>query len=76
MTVLTSPNIADAIPLLDRAIELDPNFAMACSLRGAVLYNLLEVKRATDDAAKAYALSGISEREKLRIAALYYWNVE
>jgi eukaryotic-like serine/threonine-protein kinase len=76
-SVLSSGNAADAIPLLDRAIELDPHFALAYSSRGSVLYNLLETKRALEDYAKAYVLSdGVSEREKLRIAASYYRNVD
>ena len=75
--VLKSPNIADSIPLLDRAIELDPKFALAYSMRGSVLFNLQEYKRAADDQAKAYALSGgLSEREKLRVAAFYYFDVD
>jgi len=62
---------------LDRAIELDPKFALAYANRGNVLYNLLETKRATEDYARAYSLSdGVGEKEKLRIAALYYTAVE
>jgi DNA-binding winged helix-turn-helix (wHTH) protein/tetratricopeptide (TPR) repeat protein len=75
--ILSSANPADTIPLFDRAIELDPNFALAYSSRGSVFYNLQETKRALEDYAKAYSLSeGVSEREKLRIAAAYYRNVD
>jgi tetratricopeptide (TPR) repeat protein len=75
--MLSSVNAADAIPLLDRAIALDPNFALAYSSRGSVLYNRQEIRRAVEDYAKAYSLSdGISEREKLRITAAYYRNVD
>jgi DNA-binding winged helix-turn-helix (wHTH) protein/tetratricopeptide (TPR) repeat protein len=75
--ILASSNAADAMPLLDRAIELDPKFALAYASRGSVLYNLQEFRRASEDYAKAYALSGgVSEKEKLRIAAVYYRNVD
>jgi DNA-binding winged helix-turn-helix (wHTH) protein/predicted Zn-dependent protease len=75
MTV--SSNVADAIPLFDRAIELDPKFALAYAARGRVLFNLQEHKRAAEDDAKAYALSGdVSEREKLSIAARFYALVD
>jgi tetratricopeptide (TPR) repeat protein len=75
--MLTSANIADAIPLLDLAIDLDPRFALAYSLRGSIHYNLQEFKRSSDDHARAYALSGgLSEKEKLRVAAMYYWVVD
>jgi DNA-binding winged helix-turn-helix (wHTH) protein/tetratricopeptide (TPR) repeat protein len=70
-------NIADSIPLFDRAIELDPQFALAYAARGRVLVNLQESKRAAEDYTKAYALSkGVSEREKLAIAARFYASVD
>ncbi len=73
----SSANTADAIPLFDRAIELDPNFALAFMGRGAVLYSLNETKRAAEDYEKAYALSeGVTERERLRITADYYTAVD
>jgi eukaryotic-like serine/threonine-protein kinase len=75
--MLASPSAADAIPLFDRAIELDPKFALAYAARGRLLLNLQEGKRASEDYAKAYALSdGASEREKLSIAAHYYYLVD
>jgi DNA-binding winged helix-turn-helix (wHTH) protein/tetratricopeptide (TPR) repeat protein len=75
--ILASSNAAGAIPLFDRAIELDSRFALAYAGRGSALYNLQEFKRASEDYAKANALSGgVSEREKLSIAALYYRNVD
>ncbi len=73
----TSANAADAIPLFDRAIELDPKFALAYAARGRLLFNLQEGKRAAEDYAKAYALSdGVSEMEKLSIAARFYSVVD
>jgi eukaryotic-like serine/threonine-protein kinase len=72
-----SSNVADAIPLFDRAIEIDPKFALAYAARGRVLTNLQEHKRAAEDYAKAFALSdGVSEREKLSITAHFYAFVD
>jgi serine/threonine protein kinase/Tfp pilus assembly protein PilF len=62
-----------ALPLLKRAIELDPNFAMAYVTLGTVYFNLSEMPLAIAATKKAYALSDrVSEREKLRIDSSYY----
>jgi DNA-binding winged helix-turn-helix (wHTH) protein/tetratricopeptide (TPR) repeat protein len=75
--LLASRNAADAIPLFDRAIELDPKFALAYAARGRLLANLQEHKRAAEDYAKAFALSDeVSEREKLSITAHFYAFVD
>jgi eukaryotic-like serine/threonine-protein kinase len=61
-----------AVPLLKRAIELDPNFAMAYARLGIVYSNLSQPALAADNIAKAYQLrDSTSEREKLIIAAQY-----
>ncbi len=60
-----------------RAIELDPNFAMAYARLGVVYINSGQVTKATHYFAKAYELSkNVSERERLYIAGHYYENVE
>jgi len=63
---------AAAIPLFERAISLDPNFAMAY-LRLAQAYQpLSENGRCAENTRKAYALRGrISESEKLAISSFY-----
>jgi Flp pilus assembly protein TadD len=67
---------AAALPYDQRAIELDPNFAMGYSAVGADYNSLGEVGRASDYITKAFQLrEHASEREKLRIAASYYLNV-
>jgi eukaryotic-like serine/threonine-protein kinase len=64
---------AEAIPFFKRAIEIDPNFAMAYA-RLAVSYgNLGQPSLAAENLRKAYTLrERVSEREKFHIAADYY----
>jgi eukaryotic-like serine/threonine-protein kinase len=64
---------AEAIPFFNRAIEIDPNFAMAYA-RLAVSYgNLGQASLAAENLKKAYARRDrVSEREKFHITADYY----
>ena len=67
---------AAALPYFQRAIELDPNFAMGYRSLGADYSTLSEVGRASEYFTKAFQLQEhASEREKLEIAADYYLNV-
>jgi tetratricopeptide (TPR) repeat protein len=62
-----------AIPLLKRAIELDPNFALAHANLGVSYANLGEAKLASESLQKAYELRNrVSERERFRVSADYY----
>ena len=62
-----------AMPHLKRAIELDPNFAMAYATLGVVYGNQSEREQASDCLKKAFDLKErASEREKLYISAHYY----
>jgi serine/threonine protein kinase len=62
-----------AIPHLKRAIELDPNFAMAYATLGVAYGNLTQQGLARDNLKKAFDLKErASEREKLYISAHYY----
>jgi DNA-binding winged helix-turn-helix (wHTH) protein len=64
---------AAALPYFQRAIEIDPNFAMGYLLVGNYYNNLSEVGRASEYVTKAFQLrEHASEREKLSIAASYY----
>jgi tetratricopeptide (TPR) repeat protein len=66
---------AAALPYHQRAIELDPNFAMGYEVVGGDYASLGELGRASDYFAKAFQLrEHASEREKLHIAADYYQN--
>jgi eukaryotic-like serine/threonine-protein kinase len=63
---------AGVTTFLQRAISLDPNFAMAYAGLGANYFNLGEPIRAAESVRKAYELRGrTSEREKLSISSQY-----
>src|ERR1035438_7314169 len=65
-----------AMPFYKRAIELDPNFAMAHARLAAVHANLDEDALAEEEAQKAFDLrERTSELEKLYITDHYYSNV-
>jgi eukaryotic-like serine/threonine-protein kinase len=67
---------AAALPYHQRAIQLDPNFAMGYLVVGNDYHNLGELGRASEYYTKAFQLrEHASEREKLAIAATYYGNV-
>jgi len=67
---------AEAIPFMKRAIELDPNFAMAYVGISVEYANLGRASLAAENAKKAYDLRGrVSEREQYRISAFYFQNV-
>jgi eukaryotic-like serine/threonine-protein kinase len=64
---------AAAVPLLQRAIHLDPNFAMAYAALGASYFNLGEARLGAENAKKAYELrEHVSEREKFYIESHYH----
>jgi len=65
-----------AIPHLKRAIELDPNFAMAYATLGVAYDNQDDMLQASEYLKKAFDLKDrTSEREKLYISAHYYETV-
>jgi serine/threonine protein kinase/tetratricopeptide (TPR) repeat protein len=67
---------AAALPHLKRAVELDPNFAMAYATLGVAYSNQAAPKEAGDALRKAYDLrERASDREKLYIQAHYYDEV-
>src|SRR6266478_1288909 len=66
-------NDSAAVPYLQRAIAIDPNFATAYAVLGICFSNLGEAKQADDLLKKAYDLrERASEREKLYILSHYY----
>ncbi len=67
---------AAALPYNQRAIQLDPNFAMGYMAVGSEYFSLSQTGRASEYLAKAFELRDhASEREKLAITATYYLNV-
>jgi serine/threonine protein kinase/tetratricopeptide (TPR) repeat protein len=73
---LNEKGLAAALPYDQRAIELDPNFAMGYAAVGNDYNNLGEPGRASEYYTKAFQLrEHASEREKLGIAAAYYSHV-
>jgi serine/threonine protein kinase/Flp pilus assembly protein TadD len=69
-------NIPEAEGHYLRAVELDPNFAMAYARLGVVYTNSGQMGKMNKYFTKAYSLSShVSERERLYIASHYYLNV-
>jgi eukaryotic-like serine/threonine-protein kinase len=69
-------SISAALPYHQRAVELDPNFAMGYEEMGKDYLTLGEIGRASEYFTKAFQLrEHASEREKLDIIAGYYANV-
>jgi tetratricopeptide (TPR) repeat protein len=67
---------AAAVPLFQRAIRLDPNFAMAYAALGTSYFNLSETSLATEHNRRAYELrERVSERERFYIEARYHRSV-
>jgi serine/threonine protein kinase/predicted Zn-dependent protease len=62
-----------AIPLFERSIQLDPNFAMAYATLGTTYHNLGEKTLAAENTRKSYELrSRVSEWEKFYIESHYH----
>ncbi len=66
----------EAIPLYRRAVELDPNFAMAYAALGITYGTAREYDLAAQFSQRAFELrERVSEREKFYISARYYLDV-
>ncbi len=69
---MVKDDYASAIPFFQRAVSLDPNFAMAYARLGSSYGNLGETARSAENARQAYELrQRVSEREKFYIASHY-----
>ncbi|MGO9517674.1 MAG: tetratricopeptide repeat protein [Candidatus Korobacteraceae bacterium] len=65
-----------ALPFFKRALELDPNFAVAYNAIASSYNNLGEVARSQESVRKAFDLrEKLSEHERLSIEATYYLYV-
>jgi len=66
-------NEVEAIPFFKRAIELDPNFALAYAELGGTYLALGEPSQAAENIQKAYEVrEHVSNRERFYITALFY----
>jgi serine/threonine protein kinase/tetratricopeptide (TPR) repeat protein len=76
MTTRRTQGDFESLPFFRRAIELDPNFALAHARLGTVLVNLNERADAIHSATRAFELRDkVSERERLYIEARYHTAV-
>ena len=67
----------DSVPFFRRAVELDPEFALAYARLGTVYSNLGQVDEARKMTARAYDLRAkVSDAERFYIEARYYTAVE
>ena len=67
----------DSVPFFRRAIELDPQFALAYARLGTVYSNLGQADESKKMSAKAYELRDrVSEAERYYIEARYYTTVQ
>jgi len=70
---LTAGDYAESMHMYQRAVQLDPNFAMAWALLGVDYNNLGENTLGAQATEKAYSLrQHVSELEKLNLTAHYY----
>jgi DNA-binding winged helix-turn-helix (wHTH) protein/tetratricopeptide (TPR) repeat protein len=70
--VLTASGGAAALPLYQRAVEIDPQFAMAYAMLGRIYGDIAESGLSAENTAKAWKLrSRASERERFFIDASY-----
>ena len=70
---MASKGDSAALPFFKRAVELDPNFAIAYAAMANIYSNLSEVGLAAENARKAYELRGkATERERVAIEGNYY----
>ncbi|MBV9343339.1 MAG: hypothetical protein JO159_20940 [Acidobacteria bacterium] len=68
--------VGAALPFFERAVELDPEFASALEALGVMYINLGDTDRGNQYVTRAFNLRDrASERERLRISALYYQYV-
>jgi eukaryotic-like serine/threonine-protein kinase len=71
--VVASEGDAASLPFVERALQADPNFALANSRMARRYMNLNQPKLALDYAQRAYDLRDhVTERENLEISATYF----
>ncbi|MGB8535110.1 MAG: winged helix-turn-helix domain-containing protein [Acidobacteriaceae bacterium] len=74
--LISSKGAGDALPFFERAIAIDPNFAMAYALLGRAYGDLGEAELSAENTAKAYQLRDrTSDAEQFWITASYDMQV-
>ena len=67
---------AAALPYLQKAAALDPNFALAYAAMGSIYFNMVQTGLGRENIVKAYELRNrVSERERFHILGAYYQSV-
>jgi eukaryotic-like serine/threonine-protein kinase len=75
-TMQGTGDAASAVPFLQRAVQLDSNFALAYASLGISYSNLGETSLASENIRKAFELRDrVSQREQLSIESYYYLDV-
>ncbi len=75
-TQVGKDEFAKAVPFLERAVQLDPNFAMAWAVLASVYWNTGATIEGSECARRAYQLHApVSEPEKFYIESTYYHYV-
>jgi tetratricopeptide (TPR) repeat protein len=73
ISMMGKSDFTAAVPQLERAVRLDPNFALAYSALATCYYDLGESAKAADFAKTAYELRDrVSERERFAIESRYH----
>ncbi len=73
LSIMGHGHFRAAIPLFERAIAIDPNFAMAYYLRGIAYEQAGDMERSAEDAKRAFSLvDRVSETERTDITAYNY----
>ncbi len=73
ISMMEKGDFTAAVPQLERALRLDPNFALAHAALASCYYDLGESAKAADYAKKAYELRDrVSERERFVIESRYH----
>lgn len=73
MVVRNTQGDLESVPYFQRAIELDPTFAMAYNRLGGVWFDTLKFNSAAENFRKAFALrQRVSQRERFYIESRYY----
>ena len=73
ITLRNTQGDAESVPYFERAIQLDPTFAMAYDRLGVVCYDTMKFSSAAQNFRKAFALrEHVSQRERFYIESRYY----